>query len=348
MNVSTDRKQLLSIQYLRAIAALMVVLHHMRYSQPWLFNPLEEYNSFAWGVHIFFVISGFIMYVAARHEKPFEFLRRRVIRIIPLYWCVTIALFIYNKKLHIFSATGEELSHVLKSLAFIPHYNSSKIMWPYLIPGWTLNYEMFFYFIFFGALISGRVLKTTSIMIIVLFLSGRLFELNTPVMITYTSPVLVEFLVGVWVAWMYEKKYLHKYNIWLLPAGFIGLFLLPTLKEEFPLIWGQIVCVSIIIIGAVSLETETPYNKFAKLIGDASYSIYLTHTVISWRIAHKIIPRIPLEGWIQFISWVVFSLSVSIVVGVLVYLYFEKPLLKWLRAHMMPAERQKAVLSKIG
>jgi exopolysaccharide production protein ExoZ len=341
MNVSTDRKQIFSIQYLRAIAALMVVLHHARSPQPWLFNPLEKNDSFASGVHIFFVISGFIMYVAARHEKPFEFLRRRVIRVIPLYWCATIALFILDKKLHVFSATGEELSHILKSLAFIPHYNPGNIIWPYLIPGWTLNYEMFFYFIFFGALISGRVLKTTSIIIIVLFLSGRLFEFNTAVMLTYTSPMLIEFLVGIWVAWMYEKKYLHKYNIWLLPAGFIGMFLLPTLKGQFPLIWGTIVCASIITIGAVSFETETSYNKFAKLLGDASYSIYLTHVVISLKIARKIMLPIPLEGWIQFISWVVLSLSVSILVGVLVYLYFEKPLLKWLRVHMMPAVRQK-------
>jgi len=350
MNVSIDRKQLLSIQYLRAIAALMVVIHHANNSHPWLFNPIEGYYFFSWGVHIFFVISGFIMYVAARNEKPFEFMRRRAIRVIPLYWCLTIALFILNKKLYILSTTGEELSHILKSLAFIPHYNHSNpaMVYPYLIPGWTLNYEMLFYLIYFVALVSGRVLQTTSIMIIGLFLPGRLFEFNTPVLLTYTSPMIVEFLIGVWVAWMYEKNYLHKYNIWLLPVGFIGMFLLQTFEGQFPLVWGIIVCSSIIFIGAVSLGTKTPYNKFAKLIGDASYSIYLTHTVISLRIANKIMSRIPFEGWIQFISWVVLSLSVSIMVGVLVYLYFEKPLIKWLRTHMMFAERQKVVLSKIG
>jgi len=349
MNVSTGRKQLLSIQYLRAIGALMVVLHHARNPQPWLFNPLDGYPSFAWGVHIFFVISGFIMYVAARHEKPLEFLRRRVIRVIPLYWCATITLFILSKKLHVLTATGEELLHILKSLAFIPHYNlyNPERIWPYLIPGWTLNYEMLFYFLFFGALMSGRVIQTTSIVIVGLFLTGRLFEFNAPVMLTYTSPFLLEFLVGIWVAWMYEKEYLNKYKIWLLPAGFIGIFLLPAFKGQFPLIWGIIVCSSIIIVGAVSYEPKTPYNKLAKLIGDASYSIYLTHTVISLKIAYKIMPRIPIEGWIQFISWVILSLGISIVVGVLVHLYFEKPLLKSLRVRWMPAARQRSILNKI-
>ena len=150
MSKTQSNDHLLSIQYLRAVAALMVVFHHIINAKPWLFNPLENYPSLATGVDIFFVISGFIMYVAARNEAPLEFLKKRIIRIVPLYWVATLAFVIVKTKLHIFSLTPEDWLHIAKSLAFIPHHdptNPGKI-WPYLIQGWTLNYEMFFYLIF--------------------------------------------------------------------------------------------------------------------------------------------------------------------------------------------------------
>jgi exopolysaccharide production protein ExoZ len=342
MNPRTEKRELLSIQYLRAVAGLMVVLHHARNHKPWLFNPLEGYGAFAWGVDIFFVISGFIMYVADRNENPFDFLRKRAIRVIPLYWCATIALFLINTGFDVFSSETAQWLHVLKSLAFIPHYNLSNpdIIFPYLIPGWALNYIMLFYFIFFVALISGRIIYLTSAAMAGLILTGFLFEFNGPVMISYTNPIILEFLIGVWIASMYLRGYLHKRTKWLLPVGFICLLLLPVVIGQFPLIYGyaKIVFSSMVIAGAVSL-VRTPKSQFGKLLGDASYSIYITHTVISLTVAGKLWYRVPVEGWIQFVGWVVVSLCISTAVGVFVYLYFEKPMFKWLRNRWMPTKR---------
>ena len=47
----------------------MVVAHHARNPAPWLFNPLENYNALAWGVDIFFAISGFLITSLLRHER---------------------------------------------------------------------------------------------------------------------------------------------------------------------------------------------------------------------------------------------------------------------------------------
>jgi len=41
--MNSEKKQLVLIQYLRAVAALMVVLHHARCPVTWLFNPLKNY-----------------------------------------------------------------------------------------------------------------------------------------------------------------------------------------------------------------------------------------------------------------------------------------------------------------
>ncbi|HEX9432895.1 MAG TPA: acyltransferase [Burkholderiales bacterium] len=71
-----------SVQALRALAALCVVVYHV-----------DFVARGAFGVDIFFVISGFIIchVTAADHDG---FLRKRLIRIVPLYWTGTLCLFV--------------------------------------------------------------------------------------------------------------------------------------------------------------------------------------------------------------------------------------------------------------
>ena len=118
-------------------------------------------------------------------------------------------------------------------------------------------------------------------------------------------------------------------TLFILPIGVAGLFLLPfDMSLGF---FGKIAFCSMIILGAASLGKRTPHIKLLKLLGDASYSIYLTHTIIPLYFLYKIWPKLPLEGWLQFIVWVISALLTSSIIGVLVYLYVEKPILNWLR-----------------
>ena len=79
---------LLSIQYLRGVAAIGVLIFHAADATGRSFRVGGS------GVDIFFVISGLIMWTigARRPLTPREFLLRRVIRVVPLYWFVTLAL----------------------------------------------------------------------------------------------------------------------------------------------------------------------------------------------------------------------------------------------------------------
>lgn len=79
-----------SIQYLRGLAAMMVVYHHSVRKVLEL-NPESPipYAGFGnAGVDIFFVISGFIMWVTtvSNPQNPVSFWYRRIIRTVPLYW----------------------------------------------------------------------------------------------------------------------------------------------------------------------------------------------------------------------------------------------------------------------
>ncbi|MFM0212382.1 acyltransferase [Paraburkholderia sediminicola] len=224
-----DKRKLFFIQYLRAIAAVMVVFHHARNPQPWLFNPLKNYESLAWGVDIFFVISGFVMYIAAKNEIPSEFLKNRIIRIVPMYWFWTFALVAISTKFQPWSMQPYQITHLVKSLLFIPHYSPvfEGQIWPYLIPGWTLNYEMFFYAIFFTGLILNRVIVTTTSIILILIFSGFAIESKDALLKTYTDPIIFEFLGGILIAHFYEKKRIQKYASILAPIGFSVLLTLP-------------------------------------------------------------------------------------------------------------------------
>ncbi|MEM7566091.1 MAG: acyltransferase family protein, partial [Pseudomonadota bacterium] len=101
--------QIFGIHVLRGLAAFAVVVHHASYELAGLGIPtwLPEAEAGAFGVDVFFVISGFVMVYAsqglfgrAAHAGPF--LWRRIARVAPLYWLVTTAalsvlLYIWNR-----------------------------------------------------------------------------------------------------------------------------------------------------------------------------------------------------------------------------------------------------------
>ncbi|QDG34558.1 acyltransferase [Alteromonas mediterranea] len=325
--------QLIAIQYLRGLAALMVVFHHARNPHDWLYNPISSYGAFAWGVDIFFVISGFIIFIAARNETPVDFAVKRVIRVVPLYWMATIFLLLLNEKRELLLISSEQIEQIVKSLLFVPQFNLTKPaqIWPYLIPGWTLNYEMFFYLIFAIGLIFRKPILVASLVICTLLVAGVTINFESALMQAYTDPILFEFLTGLLIGWIYKNKRLQFKRPEIVLLAFLMLFLIPVLNfEEYEIVL-RIIASTSIVAGAILLGPKIPNIESLKLLGDASYSIYLTHAVVSLRFSKKIWRDLPLDGLPQFIGWIITALLVSIIVGVVVHLYIERPMLKFLR-----------------
>src|SRR5690606_7660569 len=134
---SRRMRRLYGIQYLRAVAALGVVVFHAAE------RTGTHFAIGAAGVDVFFVVSGFIMWVIAndRSPSPSAFLRGRIERIVPLYWAAT-SVMVAGGLAGLFPNLRVTAWHVFASLAFIPSRSPSNgEVWPVLVQGWTLNYE---------------------------------------------------------------------------------------------------------------------------------------------------------------------------------------------------------------
>lgn len=159
------------------------------------------------GVDIFFVLSGFVIWHTAEQAPVWavEFLRRRVVRIVPLYWAMSIlALAIAGIAPTLVRSTVFDLRHAIASLMFVPWrnpaltaLNAKELLVPVIVPGWTVNFEMMFYLLFALTLRSAgtaRLLLLGSLLLGLYLVSGMAGAGTPPTF--YHQGVLFEFLAG--------------------------------------------------------------------------------------------------------------------------------------------------------
>jgi exopolysaccharide production protein ExoZ len=314
------RENYLSIQYLRGAAALLVVLHHARNPYPWLFNPLEQFDGFARGVDVFFVISGFIMAAIGSRESPIDFARKRIVRVAPIYWLTTLAaaVLLFMKK----GVDPDLTEHLMKSLLFIPHLNPAGEAFPVLPPGWTLNHEMYFYALFFLCLWTRHPVRNCCIALLACVALGQITQPTGIVSATYTHHLLTEFAAGLLMGRYRRQIVSRPWLVWLAPVGGVLLFgtqhwTMSTAGAAF------------IVMGALAWERKIGIAGWGQQLGNASYFTYLSHYFVLGALL-KIWARLPLSGWLQFTSLLAACVLTSMIVGLLGHKFIEKPLTSYL------------------
>lgn len=336
-------QQLLTIQYLRGIASAMVVVHHIRNPWPNLYNPFETFDMGEAGVDIFFIISGVVMYVSSRVELPAVFAGLRLIRVAPLYWILTLCA----AALLLLSGGAKPgfalVNDVALSAMFVPHHSSvfPGTIWPVLNPGWTLYFEMFFYLIFAIGLFFRKPLMISLCLISLLVVLGlfvstdeSIFHSYTHPFLMYTHPLMLEFAGGIVLGWLFLNGRIP--NVWLLlPIGFLALFAAHVLRLPYLFLQNGL-CAALIMLGAVAAERsfKIPDVRWLQLLGDASYSIYLTHALTLF-VVRRLFLRLPLEGVLQFASFAILAATASLLVGFVVYFKVERPMTRWLRSRFL-------------
>jgi len=342
--ISSRRTDLLTVQALRAIAALLVVAYHAvgLWTARSTGSDVPLWANGSAGVDIFFVISGLVMVLsterlANRAHAGLVFLRHRIMRIVPLYWLVTTAKIAAVLTLpQLAMRTHLDWPYVLSSYALLPLHDAAGDFKPVLAVGWTLTYEMFFYLLVALALFMRRpIVRVAGPVLGVVYLLATLRQPFWPNVAGFADPIVVEFLYGVVIA-LALRHGRH------LPAGVAALSLLcgmtlimtiPVVSGLLrPLTWG--LPAMMIVAGAVALESALAPRipRWLLASGDASYAIYLTHGFVV-PVVGLVVMRLGVSGDASLAAMTIGSLAVSAAAGWVTYVILERPILTLFRRH---------------
>lgn len=340
-----------SIQALRGIAAIFVVLEHIRFL-----------NCGAFGVDIFFCISGFmIMYTT--HKTTAHFFQKRLIRIVPFYSLMTLGTYLLLLLFpSMFEQTKPHFSYLIKSLFFIPFDIGGGIVQPLLRIGWTVNCEMFFYFLFwisfhishkYRGMICSLLL---SLIVFFYYLLAYFFPYSFPYLSSsnwiplqfYSNPIMLEFSLGIFcyyiAYWLYQhlnipssQSYLFKRKRFLsyscLLFSFCLLLILALSKSSINILgfrrifyWGIPALLIVLCFFIIGLSFSIP--KWLVKLGDISFSIYLIH-YYPILFLDRIIFDFSVYNPTAFLG-VVFSILLVVLLSYIAWYLIEKQFTKWL------------------
>ncbi len=332
-----------SIQALRGVAALMVVIAHAiehdADPEPRLLGLAAHF-----GVVIFFVISGFVItHVAGQGQfPPGSFLKRRIVRVVPLYWCLTLLVAVLTVVApSVFKTTRFDPVYLIKSLLFLPALlpGTTNDWRPLFKPGWTLNYEMFFYVVmallFWCRSMRGRV-GLLSLCLGALVVTSFFVVQRADWFAFYANLELLPFIGGTWLALLWNQgriqslgRGIHLALMVAAAAITIRFFAFapypaPWLVQELTMM------VAAILLVAVALRYEHFFarHRASTWLGDISYSLYLVHMFVvglGWAVLHRF--HIVAESPKGAIGVAVIVLG-SIAAADLSYRFFERPLLR--------------------
>ena len=269
------------IQVLRGVGALLIFTRHL----PMVRNV--GWNTHL-GIDLFFVISGFIiMYTTQKGVENFG--RKRIVKIIPLYWLLTIATFCASYIVDGITEYVPTVSELIKSLFFIPYareaIDADSAVRPIIGPAHTLLYEVLFYLVFY---ISARIAhkrrgEITCLILLTIMAAGRISDFGgNEVLQKYTNGRYMDFIFGILMFYILQ---------WI----FLNTDLLDRMKKYSPLlimISGLVICamvfadidqltVSFLALLAVFGFTAAFYGRkgprLLTFLGDMSYSFYLVH-----------------------------------------------------------------------
>ena len=348
---SSSHKKLNLLQVYRGIAAVLVVMVHLGQMTVNRLDQVPFFNLFyaGWsGVDYFFVLSGFIMVYVHRSaigkkDQLKSFLVKRAVRIYPIYWIITLTVLCFFLVIPGFANnTDLSLGKVILSLLLIPQNDK-----PILDVGWTLINELYFYFLFSIAIWlkpkhSKPILSIWLFVTLLHFCKIVKFPDSFLLLNLVFGNMNLEFVLGCLAAYIvikYNNK-LGKYR-WILfgiaNLGYVILAMLVAWRNmDFERITTFAVLAAMLIIAATSIDLkDSPKIPYLLIfLGDASYSIFLTHgPLIS--ASTKIVQKANLGKYFDgFFAPALLALF-AVVVGCLFYSLIEKPLTVFLRKNIV-------------
>lgn len=333
------------VQSGRGLAALAVAMFHLSIGladPKYIGHPvLQEFTRRGYlGVDFFFVLSGFIIMFAhhrdiGRPDRWGAYAAKRFVRLYPIYWFYTLVLCVAVVAIHPGSssllphdgATWLSTFFLVRLVNYIPP----------LEPAWTLFHEIAFYGVFSVLLFS----KRWGIIVLVGWVASILvnFEFapepdRTPLK-TYLSAYNLEFIVGVGAFLLWRRGNAFACRVALV-LGIVTLIVTYWAQENGiePPAYRLIYAMGFggLLTGAVAWESRHPgfAIPFLPFLGDASYTIYLTHELFE-TVLVKVFMKMNTFISMTPVTIYLSVLGLTLIAGCVAYRVAEKPLLAVLR-----------------
>ncbi len=318
-----------SIQVLRGISIALVLLYHLS-ALTTSTRELYYFEIGKMGVDIFFIISGYIMAMICERNEPVSiFIKKRIIRIMPLYLMVTVLAALVNYRLPLLQGNESIWESLIQSIFLIPHYsiaNGAKIF-PIFIPGWTITYEMWFYLsIAFTGLVFSAERKVQIVPVLLLLV--YLFSLLLPPAAIgqfLGNSVFLAFIIGILIR-SHEKK--------MMPLVVV----LPAVVFVYALaFWAEGLQARLVVLGIPALIIFVSVYLWPRLqigtlayVGKISFSLYLTH-VFAINFVERVLRGVYPDFAFGLEIMLVIAFVVAIVVADITYRLFEVNLDRFLR-----------------
>lgn len=344
-----------NIQVLRGLAALAVVVFHARDEVDGVGIPttLPHLIGGAFGVDVFFVISGLVMVHASvplfgKARSALLFFAKRLARIVPLYWAVTLLFVFLNPE----AARGD-----LDNGAFSQFVGLSLGFLPYLAPvnpesfpvyplGWTLDYEMAFYVCF--ALVIALP-RRSAVAVLTLGFVGLVTAkpmVTLPPWLSYLgSTQILEFVAGLLIAEMALSGWRLTMPAAAAPVvGGLAAMMAFSPWTDFwwgtwrGIAWGVPAAA---LVGGLALcppaERPGPVRRGLERLGDASYALYLVHYGL-YAAIEALLGRAMDLTRLPPIPFMLLLIGSAVVAGFAVHRVFEVPVTRWLQRRVAPRQ----------
>lgn len=293
------------LEVLRGISCLIVIISHIRITYPYFLNPKFDYLQLftAWGreaVILFFILSGIVIHISVQNNfEIFNFLKRRILRIYPVYWLtillsVVITLFIGKEHIKLEIVIGNLLTlQTEPAYLFRTIYNNNAV--------WSISCEIFFYFVF-GLF----YLKKWNIAIWLLFsilaIVATFFKISDLGLYNHITYLLA--LSFIWIVGYYIYEFRNRFYV-KMPTAILSISMLPLLMRIhteniiFFTLRNQLLSIILIPFFLYLIQKEGPYKE-NKLI-TVRYSHYFIIYVILAIFFHKYSKSTPFNQWIYLL-----------------------------------------------
>jgi peptidoglycan/LPS O-acetylase OafA/YrhL len=253
-----------------------------------------------------------------------------------------------------------DAASIVTSFFFIPwDTQGTGVPRPIYDLGWTLNYEMFFYTVFALCigLRRGMAVALISICLTALTMFGLLFPLHNLQLFFWAQPIVLEFVFGMGLALLVRHGVTLpapvRYALIALGAAALFHDFLNTVSQ--PRIWltpndflrvaGWGIPAAMIVAGCVLKKSErlgdNVFVRSGKLLGDASYALYLCHPIVMSAFAMFWFAA-GLNNRLPPYLGAGTSIVLAIIASISVYRWFEFPLTRFLQRRMRQSDGTRA------